>query len=134
MIGHFVSKTCVGETCACGQPASHKVGEEIAYDEPMTQEVLGLKLQDRHNFTAYVCCHHFALLFGSAVFCTFAPATPLLLAVRIKGDDEILTGCCPGYLTGDHEHSCVNSSNRTTECGICSRSYDDCDCAKTGRR
>ena len=44
---HFVSATCGGETCRCGQPATHKVGEEIAFDEPVKQ---------RHNLTAYVCC------------------------------------------------------------------------------
>lgn len=70
MIGHFVSATCKGEACACGQPASHKVGEEIPNDEP-TEEWCGMKnrFADRHNLTAYVCCSHFRMLFGDAVFC-----------------------------------------------------------------
>lgn len=45
--------------CRCGEPATHKVGEEIPIDDP----------ERRHNFTVYVCCHHFAQLFGNAVFC-----------------------------------------------------------------
>ena len=58
----------MGVKCACGEPASHKVGEEIPWDEPVGQ-IAGLPVPDRHEFTAYVCCHHFALLFGDAVFC-----------------------------------------------------------------
>lgn len=58
---HHVSLSCEGERCAiCGKPATHKVGEEIMWDDPTPA---------RHNLTAYVCCHHFRLLFGDAVPC-----------------------------------------------------------------
>jgi hypothetical protein len=47
----FGSATCKGEVCSiCGAPAEHKVGEEIAFDDPNPQ---------RHNLTAYVCHEHF---------------------------------------------------------------------------
>lgn len=73
---HFVSDTCDGETCClCGAPATHKIGEEIASDDPTAwHEVLGHTLQVRHNFTAYVCCMHFRALFGAVVPCPPAPA------------------------------------------------------------
>ena len=51
----FVSATCGGEFCRCGEPAVRKVGEEIPYDAPE-----GI----RHNLTAYVCARHFAELLG----------------------------------------------------------------------
>ena len=57
---HFVSATCEGETCRCGKPATHKVGEEIPHDHPQ---------QERHNLTAYVCCACFTLLLGPATGC-----------------------------------------------------------------
>jgi hypothetical protein len=60
---HFVSKTCIGERCSiCGEPATHKVGEEIAAGDP---------LPARHNFTAYVCCDHFRMIMGRMVFCPY---------------------------------------------------------------
>ena len=53
---HPISATCRGEKCrVCGRPATHKVGEEIPQDDPFP---------DRHNFTAYVCCEDFAVIFG----------------------------------------------------------------------
>jgi len=53
---HPVSASCKGEQCRiCGQPATHKVGEEIQHDDPFP---------DRHNWTAYVCCEDFAVIFG----------------------------------------------------------------------
>jgi hypothetical protein len=53
---HPVSATCEGEKCRiCGQPATHKVGEEIPFDDP---------LPGRHNWTAYVCCEDFLVIFG----------------------------------------------------------------------
>lgn len=59
--GHFVSLSCEGENCSmCGQPATHKVGEEILPDDPMPV---------RHNLTAYVCCTHFKSIVGSAAPC-----------------------------------------------------------------
>jgi hypothetical protein len=49
------------ERCSlCGAPATHKVGEEIPWDDPVP---------DRHNLTAYVCCAHFRLILGYAVRC-----------------------------------------------------------------
>lgn len=63
MAYHFVSASCEGEFCSMCQgktPATHKVGEEIAHDDPNSY---------RHNFTAYVCCKHFKKIFGNTVFC-----------------------------------------------------------------
>lgn len=58
---HFVSASCQGEYCSvCKAYAAHKVGEEIAHDDPNAA---------RHNFTAYVCCKHFRIIFGKAVPC-----------------------------------------------------------------
>lgn len=58
---HFVSAACAGECCAlCGEPATHKVGEELLPDDPQPA---------RHNLTAYVCCAHFRMLFGPAAPC-----------------------------------------------------------------
>lgn len=60
----FISGSCIGEVCSvCGKDATHKIGEEIFRDDPN---------QMRHNFTAYVCCEHFQLVFGSASkkYCT----------------------------------------------------------------
>src|SRR5581483_1814288 len=54
---HPVSESCKGEKCRiCGQPATHKVGEEIPHDDPFP---------DRHNWTAYVCCEDFTVIFGA---------------------------------------------------------------------
>ncbi|RYE24843.1 MAG: hypothetical protein EOP51_06105 [Sphingobacteriales bacterium] len=54
----FISATCQGERCSmCGEPAAHKVGEEIAFDDPFPQ---------RHNLTAYVCHAHFGQIMGRA--------------------------------------------------------------------
>ena len=58
---HFVSASCEGEKCTmCGKDATHKVGEEIAHDDPYAY---------RHNYTAYVCCKCFQSIFGQAVVC-----------------------------------------------------------------
>jgi hypothetical protein len=51
----FVSKTCEGEKCYCGEPAVKKVGEEIPYDDPYPH---------RHNLTSYICAKHYAELMG----------------------------------------------------------------------
>jgi hypothetical protein len=69
---HFVSKSCGGHRCRCGNPATHKVGEEIPWDDPAhAREAAkrGLLGQQRHNFTAYVCCECFRNIMGDAVFC-----------------------------------------------------------------
>lgn len=66
----FVSVTCEGERCWCGQPAVKKVGEEIPFDDPTLL---------RHNLTSYVCSTHYAQLMGPAgaaqVGVTPTPAT-----------------------------------------------------------
>lgn len=77
---HFISDTCEGEICSfCGAPATHKVGEEIAGDDPAWKTVLGHTILTRHNYTAYVCCEHFRAIFGSAVPCVPPNA-------EVKGD------------------------------------------------
>lgn len=56
MSNRFVSASCQGERCTmCGAPAEAKVGEEIMWDDPN---------RNRHNLTAYVCAHHFAVIMG----------------------------------------------------------------------
>lgn len=60
---HFVSVSCGDEKCRiCRSPATHKVDEKIAPDDP---NPVG------HNFTAYVCCEHFRLIMGQAVLCPY---------------------------------------------------------------
>lgn len=55
---HFVSASCGGERCTiCGNPATHKIGEEIMSDDPDPI---------RHNLTAYVCCLEFEAIMGHA--------------------------------------------------------------------
>lgn len=50
---HVVSAACRGETCTmCREPATHKVGEEILFDDPAEKVT-------SHNLTAYVCCRCF---------------------------------------------------------------------------
>lgn len=69
---HFVSSRCKGEVCRCGNPATHKVGEEIPRDDPMYSKEGSLIQQlgrGRQNFTAYVCCACFREIMGDAVFC-----------------------------------------------------------------
>lgn len=79
---HFVSKTCAGAWCACGRPATHKIGEESYPDHPASHpdpivnaaelavlRSMPAELQDGHNLTAYVCCEHFRKLMGSAAPC-----------------------------------------------------------------
>lgn len=96
---HFVSKSCGSEKCVCGKPATHKLGEEIALDEPCMLcgerwryydekddqgiRVVGVPKNDckgsyhlfggptaqRHNLTSYVCCFHFTLILGAATGC-----------------------------------------------------------------
>jgi len=76
MTKHFVSASCEGETCRyarCGQPATHKVGEEIPFDYYPAPDITHVPC--RHNFTAYVCCDHFFDLFGSAVPCAMFERT-----------------------------------------------------------
>jgi hypothetical protein len=68
-MNHFVSASCTGETCRCGRPATHKVGEEIPSDEPRDLIPGTAFMVQRHNFTAYVCCRCMRRIFGDAVFC-----------------------------------------------------------------
>jgi len=59
---HFVSKSAYGELCSvCNEPATHKLGEEIMWDDPH---------KERHNLTAYVCCEHWTMILGSFTGCS----------------------------------------------------------------
>lgn len=60
---HPISEMFSGETCdICERDtlkafqATHKVGEELAYDDPSFGKI--------HNTVAYVCCSHFHQIFG----------------------------------------------------------------------
>jgi hypothetical protein len=93
---HFISRTCSGAKCSiCGHDATHKVGEEIANDDPN---------MFRHNYTAYVCCEHFKQIFGAAVPCKLdtiadtlkaAPLTPE--QITLIALDDRLTACFVSY-------------------------------------
>lgn len=73
MTPHFISPAYRGEYCGiCGLIASHKVGEEIPRDEPRptVQFSDGIEvISARHEFTQYVCCACFKLIFGKEVWC-----------------------------------------------------------------
>lgn len=74
---HHVSSSCEGEICAlCSQPATHKVGEEIPFDDPQ---------HSRHNYTAYVCCMHFRAIFGTVTAC---PAPQPVVSTSTTSDSE----------------------------------------------
>jgi len=61
---YHVSLACRGERCSvCGVDATHKLGEEIMYDDPFPK---------RHNLTAYVCCEHYMMILGPATRCPIA--------------------------------------------------------------
>jgi hypothetical protein len=83
---HFVSATCEGQVCLCSKPAMHKLGEEIAFDEPcnacnQTNEQFNaegaapcmtfyhLGMLQRNNLTAYVCCACFTRVVGLSAGC-----------------------------------------------------------------
>lgn len=46
----FISESCKGQKCRCGEPAVKKIREVIMHDDPN---------QIRHPFTQYVCEKHF---------------------------------------------------------------------------
>lgn len=52
----FVSKSCEGENCFCGEPSEHKVCEHIFWDDPQP---------NRQPLTCYVCHEHFKQIMGS---------------------------------------------------------------------
>lgn len=65
---HYVSQTCIGEVCSfrpdvvsrCNRQATHKIGEEIATDDPNPI---------RHNATSYLCCEHYCKSLGYPRIC-----------------------------------------------------------------
>lgn len=68
---HFVSGSCKGVACRmCGKQATHKVGEEIPYDDPAQVRADDVRFSSdapmRHNLTAYVCCDDFKKIVGPA--------------------------------------------------------------------
>jgi hypothetical protein len=103
-MSHFVSPTTEGEYCALCKGlvrATHKVGEEIPFDDPS-------KLC-RHNFTTYVCCTHFTQLFGQRVYCdgTIPVVDPHFYPMRCivcgwRGSSEHTDGGLPIADTGDY--------------------------------
>ena len=81
---HFVSGSCKGERCVCGEDATHKVGEEIPRSDPF---------QIRHNFTQYVCCQCFVNIVGNAAFCGLKRQH---LAAELKELREFVGAMRPG--------------------------------------
>lgn len=71
LVTRFPSACCEGESCWCGEPASHKVEETVfdddwsrADDGPNSSMPRGMR--GRHPLTAYVCHDHFVQMMGSA--------------------------------------------------------------------
>lgn len=52
----WVSKSCEGETCLCGKPATAKLEEVIFDDDPFPH---------RHPLTSYVCHDCFGRIMGA---------------------------------------------------------------------
>lgn len=91
-MGHFVSATCQGEGCGMcyrlrreRKPATHKVGEEVAHDDPH---------QVRHNLTQYVCCEHYRAIMGDRA-CGIAVETVTKVCVVFS----------PGQATASFEYA-----------------------------
>ncbi len=101
---HHVSSTCIGEVCGACLPAqvqaTHKLGEEIAHDDPSPS---------RHNLTAYVCCKHFVLILGKAAGCFVPCRTKLVHVPPVIGyaEDKVKRPDRPCVLeeghAGDHD-------------------------------
>lgn len=69
MFNHQIDPSAQGASCGlCGQPATHKIGEDKLAIPPRREgEQLSAymtRTNQRHNFTAYVCCGCFGRLFG----------------------------------------------------------------------
>ncbi len=67
----FVSASCGGEYCFCGQPAEHKVEEAIFWDDPtgsnkITVGGTEIEVSGRHPLTRYICHKHFVMIMGPA--------------------------------------------------------------------
>lgn len=81
---HFISACCQDERCSlCGEPATHKIGEEIQLDDPNP---------NRHNLTAYVCCSHFRMLFGDSAPCRDACSICGGEKGGVPGNENIIDG------------------------------------------
>lgn len=141
-MAHFVSKSCAGEKCVCGRAATHKLGEEIAPDEPCMlcgetrqypDTVCGNTIYhcgggpNRHNLTSYVCCFHWSLILGPAAGCPLDENDARTLAEfrRACTDDgdvfaptiELRCVACRGPLEVEGSNS-TNVMIGCTACGI----------------
>lgn len=82
--GHPVSECCEGECCAmCGEPATHKVGEEVPVDDPNP---------GRHGLVGYLCCAHFRMLFGPATPCRDGCQRCLGTRGGVPGNENVIDG------------------------------------------
>ena len=61
---HHVPPTPSETSCRCGDPATHRVAEVVAWDDP--------HLLTRRPLLAFVCCRCFYRLFGPAADCLAA--------------------------------------------------------------
>ena len=67
---HFISTACINEKCSmCKKQATHKVSEEIIFDNTSEYSAYTISEGMRHPFTNYVCCKHFKMIFGKGVDC-----------------------------------------------------------------
>ena len=106
----LVSKSAGGPCSMCGKASTHKIGEEIPWDEPCRScgetwrmggvtgrpdgasdcaavyHIMGGPTAQRHNLTAYVCCIHFTMLLGPATGC---PA-PVFQSAKAHGKEWLL--------------------------------------------
>lgn len=94
---HFVSKSCNGEKCSvCFKPSTHKLSEEIMWDEPCmicgkdtptasdeckaSYHTFGGPTAQRHPLTAYVCCFHYSMIVGKWSGCELTDNQRAMLA------------------------------------------------------
>lgn len=102
MFKHFLSESCIGEKCKCGENATHKVGEQISSSDPSYGQ--------RHEFTAYVCCECFCKLLGTYEWCGLTKKIDFggrLCPICGKGCMILQSGKYP--LHGPHGNPCKGS-------------------------
>lgn len=118
---HFISASCGSPCAVCFKPSTHKLGEEIAHDEPCIRcgaswmydrgedgqrairdpdKCKGIRHLtgpngQRHNLTAYVCCFHFYMIVGAYAGCPLTKSeTEHLAYIRAYTDpDNVWDNC-----------------------------------------
>ncbi len=141
MLKHFVSASCGGEVCPCGKQATHKLGEEIPWDEPCMScgqcinpdcaEIYHVFGQPaRHNLTAYVCCACFTQVVGVAAGCPLTDLERRAVFVYHANHDSDQAFLPPGVILCprcDGELVIIGSNTSHTamfvECSLCRNAF-----------